>query len=236
MEMDENEILHRIDANMIKTPMHLIREMGKQKFMKRMDHIKSKGYGRIKVIQFPTSAAHVGHFKNVINEFNMKMNWMPDVVMVDYIGCVASNRIKVGSTNSHFYLKSVAEEIRAMAIEYNIACWSAMQLTRSGMGSNDVEMTDIAECCSLTTNVVKKSGDEYISSLIADLKVGDIIKGYEKDVVVKRIFPVKKKQAIRIVTKSGKQIVCSMDHKIPTQKGLVCYNNGLSVGDQVVVI
>lgn len=145
MEMDENEILHRIDANMIKTPMHLIREMGKQKFMKRMDHIKSKGYGRIKVIQFPTSAAHVGHFKNVINEFNMKMNWMPDVVMVDYIGCVASNRIKVGSTNSHFYLKSVAEEIRAMAIEYNIACWSAMQLTRSGMGSNDVEMTDIAE-------------------------------------------------------------------------------------------
>lgn len=145
MEMDENEILHRIDANMIKTPMHLIRELGKSKFMKRMDHIKSKGYGKIKVLQFPTSAAHVGHFKNTINEFNIKMNWMPDVVMVDYIGCVASSRIKVGSTNSHFYLKSVAEELRAMAIEYNVACWSAMQLTRSGMGSNDVEMTDIAE-------------------------------------------------------------------------------------------
>lgn len=236
MEMDENEILHRIDANMIKTPMHLIREMGKSKFIKRIDLIKSKGYGKIKVIQFPTSAAHVGHFKNIINELNIKMNWSPDVVMIDYIGCVASNRIKVGSTNSHFYLKSVAEEIRAMAIEYNVACWSAMQLTRSGMGSNDVEMTDIAECCSLTTNVIKKSGNEYISSFIADLKVGDIIKGYEKDVVVKRIFPIKKKQAIRITTKTGKQIVCSMDHKIPTQKGLVCYNNGLIVGDQVTVI
>lgn len=236
MEMDENEILHRIDANMIKTPMHLIREMGKSKFIKRIDLIKSKGYGKIKVIQFPTSAAHVGHFKNIINELNIKMNWSPDVVMIDYIGCVASNRIKVGSTNSHFYLKSVAEEIRAMAIEYNIACWSAMQLTRSGMGSSDVEMTDIAECCSLTTNVIKKSGNEYISSLLADLKIGDIIKGYEKDVIVKRIFPIKKKQAIRITTKTGKQIVCSMDHKIPTQKGLVCYNNGLIVGDQVTVL
>ena len=145
MEMGENEILQRIDANMLKTPMHLIREMGKPKFTTRMDGIKTKSYGQIKVLQFPTSAAHVGHFKNVINELNIKMNWMPDVVIVDYIGCVASNRIKLGSTNSHFYLKSVAEEIRAMAIEYNVACWSAMQLTRTGMGSNDVEMTDIAE-------------------------------------------------------------------------------------------
>lgn len=177
-----------------------------------------------------------GHFKNVLNELNLKMNWKPDVVMIDYIGIVASSRIKIGSTNSHFYLKSVAEEIRAMAIEYDIATWSAMQLTRSGIGSNDVEMTDIAECCSLTTSVIKKSGDEYISSLITDLKVGDIIKGYEKDVIVKRIFPIKKKQAIRITTKSGKQIVCSMDHKIMTQNGLKCYNNGLSVCDQVNVI
>lgn len=236
MEMDENEIMHRIDANMIKTPMHLIRGMGKAKFMKRIDHIKSKGYGRIKVEQFPTSMGHSGHFQNLLNELSIKMNWKPDVVMVDYIGIVASSRIKVGSTNSHFYLKSVAEELRALAIEYDIAVWSAMQLTRSGMGSNDVEMTDIAECCSLTTNVLKRSGDGYISSLIADLKIGDIIKGYEKDVIVKRIFPIKKKQAIRITTKTGKQIVCSMDHKIPTQKGLVCYNNGLSVGDQVTVI
>lgn len=361
MEMDENEILHRIDANMIKTPMHLIREMGKERFMKRIDLIKSKGYGKIKVIQFPTSAAHVGHFKNTINEMNMKMNWTPDVVMVDYIGCVASNRIKVGSTNSHFYLKSVAEEIRAMAIEYNVACWSAMQITRcisktctvyekdkglilsgdveigdslqsnegfnkvnkihnqisdvykiileddssiicsgnhlfpvqnnellsietgliigdklfkkdknetkivniqklgkeetvdfeldgnrlfyannilthnSGMQSNDVEMTDIAECVSLKTRVLKKEGSVYISCFIKDLEVGDIIKGYEKDVVVKRIFPVKKKTAIRITTKTGKSIICSMDHKIPTQRGVLSFKKGLTVGDNIMV-
>lgn len=145
MEMGANEIMHRIDANMIKTPMHLIRDMGKAKFMKRIDHIKSKGYGKIKAIQYPTSMAHVGHFQNLLNELNIKLNWKPDVVMVDYIGIVASSRIKVGSTNSHFYLKSVAEELRALGIEYDVAVWSAMQLTRSGMGSNDVEMTDIAE-------------------------------------------------------------------------------------------
>lgn len=145
MEMGANEIMHRIDANMLKTPMHLIREMGKEIFIGRIETIKSKGYGRIKAIQFPTSMAHVGHFKNLLNELNIKNNWKPDVVMVDYIGIVASSRIKVGSTNSHFYLKSVAEELRAMAIEYDIAIWSAMQLTRSGMGSSDVEMTDVAE-------------------------------------------------------------------------------------------
>ena len=236
MEMGANEIMHRIDANMLKTPMHLIREMGKEVFMGRIETIKSKGYGRIKAIQFPTSMAHVGHFKNLLNELNIKKNWKPDIVMVDYIGIVASSRIKVGSTNSHFYLKSVAEELRAMAIEYDIAVWSAMQLTRSGMGSSDVEMTDVAECVSLYTNVLKKNADnEYTQSLIRDLKVGDVIKGYEKDVEVKRIFPIKKKKAIRITTKSGKQIVCSMDHKIPTQKGLVCYKNGLMVGDKVNV-
>lgn len=145
MEMGDNEILHRIDANMIKTPMHLIKEMGKETFMSRMDHIKAKGYGRIKVVQFPTSMAHAGHFKNVIDEFDIKKNWKPDVVMIDYLGIVASSRLKVGSTNSHFYLKSVAEELRALAVEYDVVAWTAMQLTRSGMGSSDVEMTDTAE-------------------------------------------------------------------------------------------
>lgn len=86
-----------------------------------------------------------GHFYNLLNELNIKLNWKPDVIMVDYIGIVASSKIKVGSTNSHFYLKSVAEELRAMGIEYDVAVWSAMQLTRSGMGSSDVEITDVAE-------------------------------------------------------------------------------------------
>jgi hypothetical protein len=145
MEMGEDEILHRIDANILDTSMSNIAALGKNKFMKKIDFHRQKNYGEIKVIQFPTSSAHAGHFKNVLNELNLKLNWKPDIMMVDYIGIVASSRLKVGSTNSHFYLKSVAEELRAIAIEYDIAVWSAMQLTRSGMGSSDIEMTDIAE-------------------------------------------------------------------------------------------
>lgn len=145
MEMGEDEIMQRIDANMLKVAMHEIKELGKDKFMNRIHHIKKKGYGKIKVIQFPTSLAHVGHFKMALSELKLKMHWAPDVIMIDYIGIVSSSRLKIGSTNSHFYLKSVAEEIRAMAIEEDVAIWSAMQITRSGMGSNDIEMTDIAE-------------------------------------------------------------------------------------------
>jgi replicative DNA helicase len=145
LEMGEDEILHRIDANMLKVSMHSIKELGKEVFIKRIHHLRSKSYGKIKVIQYPTSLAHCGHFRTVINELSLKCGWRPDVVMVDYVGIVASSRIKVGMTNSHFYLKSVAEELRAMAIELDFVCWSAMQLTRSGMGSSDVEMTDIAE-------------------------------------------------------------------------------------------
>jgi archaellum biogenesis ATPase FlaH len=145
MEMGEDEIMQRIDANMLKVSMHQIKDLGKEKFMGRMHHLKQKSYGKIKVIQYPTSLAHTGHFRMAMDELKLKMQWAPDVVMVDYLGIVASSRIKVGATNSHFYLKSVAEELRAMAIELDVAVWSAMQLTRSGMSSSDVEMTDIAE-------------------------------------------------------------------------------------------
>lgn len=145
MEMGEDAIMQRVDANMLKIAMHKIKELGKEKFMNRLYQLKQKSYGKIKVIQYPTSLAHTGHFRMALDELKLKMHWSPDVVMVDYVGIVASSRVKIGTLNSHFYLKSVAEELRAMAIEMDIAVWSAMQLTRTGMGSSDVEMTDIAE-------------------------------------------------------------------------------------------
>jgi archaellum biogenesis ATPase FlaH len=145
MEMGENEILSRIDANVLKTPLHKISELGKEKFVTRITKIQEKFLGSIKVLQLPTSLGHTGHIENALNELRTKMHWTPSVVMVDYVGIVASSRIKVGSANSHFYLKSVAEELRAMAIKYNVAIWTAMQLTRTGMSATDVDMTDIAE-------------------------------------------------------------------------------------------
>jgi replicative DNA helicase len=145
MEMGEYEIMQRVDCNMMKTPMDQIANLGKDAYMKRIHYLRSKNYGKIKVIQYPTSMGHAGHFKAAINELKIKTGFVPDVVMVDYVGIVASSRIKIGQTNSHFYLKSVAEELRALAIELDFACFTAMQLTRGGMASTDVDMTDTAE-------------------------------------------------------------------------------------------
>lgn len=144
MEMSEDEILLRMDANLLNIPTLKIQEMQKNDYLSRINNLKTN-YGDIKVIQYATSAAHSGHFKTAINELKLKKRWIPDIVIVDYIGIVASAKLKAGTTNSHFYLKSVAEELRALAIEYNVAVWSAMQLTRTGMQDSDVEITDIAE-------------------------------------------------------------------------------------------
>lgn len=151
LEMDEIEILHRIDANLLKTSMNEIKNLGKEVFMSRVQYLKSKNYGRIKVVQYPTGLSHCGHFKILLNEMKMKLNWRPDIILFDYIGIISSSRIKVGSTNSHFFLKSVAEEIRALSIEENIVAFSAMQLNREGMTSSDIDITNIAESLGLAS-------------------------------------------------------------------------------------
>lgn len=145
LEMSEDDILQRVDANILKVPIQSIIELGKDKFVTKIKKMTLKGYGKVKVIQFPTGSAHSGHFKHILDELYLKKNWKPDVLVVDYIGCVASSRLSQSQTNSHFYLKSVAEELRALAIEYDLACWSGMQVTRSGMSSTDIDLTDIAE-------------------------------------------------------------------------------------------
>lgn len=215
MEMGDKEILQRVDANMLKVSMHKIKELGKEKFIKRIDFLKSKEYGHIKVIQYPTSLGHVGHFRTVLNELNLKVKWKPDVVIVDYIGIVASSRLKVGSTNSHFYLKSVAEELRALGIEYDVAVWSAMQLTR---------------CLALDTKVITLDGEKNI----VDLVEGDSIlsdKGYAK---VEKIYPIERNATYKITTKSGKSIICSKKHLFPTQNGLLSLETGLNVGKKLL--
>lgn len=149
MEMGETEILQRVDANLLNIPMSQLAYFGKEKFLSKIEKLKEKSYGKLKVIQYPTSMAHVGHFKNALSELRSKLNWKPTVIFVDYIGIVASSRIKPGATNSYFYLKSVSEELRALAIEQDVVVWSAMQLTRTGMQSTDVDMTDVGESISI---------------------------------------------------------------------------------------
>lgn len=150
LEMDEDQILLRVDANMLKNKIKTVQNLSKESYLKRIEKIKNKGIGKLKVIQFPTSSASVQHFKHTISELETKQGWKPDVVIIDYIGITASSKLKPGSTNSYFYLKSVAEEIRAMAIELDVLIWSASQVNRAAQSSTSIGIEDIAESMGLS--------------------------------------------------------------------------------------
>lgn len=145
LEMAEDPILQRIDSNMLKIPMHQVRDIGKEIYLSRINQLKKKAFGKIKVIQFPTASAHAKTFESVMKDLEIKANWKPDVVVVDYLGIVSSYRLKPMPGQNYFYLKSVSEELRALAITQNVVLWSAGQLNRDGMKSSEVEMTDTSE-------------------------------------------------------------------------------------------
>lgn len=145
LEMGEEEILRRVDANTLRVSINKLAELGKEEFVNRVDRLKQKTHGVIKVKQFPTGAGSVAHFKHVLNELKLKKRFVPDVIVIDYIGIAASSRIKMGQHNSYTYLKAVAEEFRALAIETDTVVWTAMQLNRQGISSSDVEITDVSD-------------------------------------------------------------------------------------------
>jgi replicative DNA helicase len=145
LEMSEQEISKRIDANIINVAMDDIEFMDKNEFVKRVKNVKSKSSGRLLVKEFPTSSAHVGHFKNLIEELKLKQKFIPDIIFIDYLTICASQRLKPGSVNSYTYYKAIAEELRALAIEYEVPVWSAMQLNRSGFSNTDADMDDTSE-------------------------------------------------------------------------------------------
>ncbi len=149
MEMREEEILMRMDANLLKTPINKLKEFQRDSFINKVEKIRQKSYGQIKVKEFPTGSAHVGHFRHTIDELQLKHKFKPDVICIDYLGIVGSSRMKLGSQNSYFYLKAVSEELRALAMEFNAIVLSAMQLTRSAITSTDVENSDISEAISV---------------------------------------------------------------------------------------
>ncbi|MDD5150418.1 MAG: DnaB-like helicase C-terminal domain-containing protein, partial [Flavobacterium sp.] len=125
MEMREEEVFKRIDANMLKIPTDKIADIGFDKYNSKIEKLKQKSYGKIKVKEYAPCSAHAGHFNNLLQELKLKQRFTPDVILVDYLGIVASSRQKSASAGSHTYLTSVAEELRALAFEYDVPLWSA---------------------------------------------------------------------------------------------------------------
>lgn len=145
LEMQEELISKRIDANVLNIPMHELDRLHVADFLSKIDQIKLKSYGRIIVKEFPTASAHSGHFNHIITDLKAKRNIDVDVIFVDYIGICASSRVGLSGVNSYTYLKNVSEELRALAQMHDAALWTAVQLNRGGFESTDVEMTDIAD-------------------------------------------------------------------------------------------
>ena len=146
LEMAEERIAERIDANLLNVPIQDIGELPKQMFESKVTNLAKKTQGQLIIKEYPTASAHSGHFKSLLNELALKKSFRPDIIFIDYLNICSSSRFRGGSNvNSYTLVKSIAEELRGLAVEFNVPIVSATQTTRSGYGSSDVELTDTSE-------------------------------------------------------------------------------------------
>jgi replicative DNA helicase len=146
MEMSEEKIAERIDANLLNIPISQMNEIPRDTFMKKIDRLREKTTGKLIIKEYPTAAANANHFRHLIQELEMKKQFTPDVIYIDYLNICSSARIKHGANvNSYSYIKSIAEELRGLAVEMNVPIISATQTTRSGYTNSDVGLEDTSE-------------------------------------------------------------------------------------------
>lgn len=146
LEMSEEKIAQRIDANLLNVNIGDISGLPKLMFENKIKSLMKKTMGRLIIKEYPTSSAHSGHFRTLLNELSLKQSFVPDVLFVDYLNiCTSSRYSKNYSANSYTIVKSIAEELRGLAVEHNFPLWTATQLTRSGYNSPDPDMSDTSE-------------------------------------------------------------------------------------------
>ena len=146
LEMAEERIAERIDANLLNVPIQQLVDLPRQMFETKVNSIAKRTQGSLIIKEYPTASAHSGHFKALLNELSLKKSFRPDIIFIDYLNICASSRYKAGSNvNSYSYIKAIAEELRGLAVEFNVPIVSATQTTRSGYGNSDVELTDTSE-------------------------------------------------------------------------------------------
>ena len=147
MEMAEEKIAERIDANLLDIPIQQLTSplLTKEKYSSKLLQLTKKTQGKLIIKEYPTASAHVGHFKALLNELSMKKGFSPDIIFIDYLNICASSRYKGTIVNSYTYVKAIAEELRGLAVESNVPIVSATQTTRAGFGSSDPDLTDTSE-------------------------------------------------------------------------------------------
>ncbi len=145
MEMAEEKIAERIDANLLNVPIQKLHDLPRAMYENKISALSKKTQGKLIIKEYPTASAHVGHFKALLNELELKRNIKPDIIFIDYLNICASQRYKGSIVNSYTYVKAIAEELRGLAVETNVPIVTATQTTRSGFGSSDVDLTDTSE-------------------------------------------------------------------------------------------
>ena len=145
LEMAEEKIAERIDANLLNVNIQEIGEMPEAIFKSRVNEIGRKSQGKLIIKEYPTAAAHSGHFKSLLSDLSLKKDFRPNIIFVDYLNICASSRYKGHIVNSYTYVKAIAEELRGLAVEHDLPVVTATQTTRSGFGNSDVDLTDTSE-------------------------------------------------------------------------------------------
>ena len=145
LEMAEEKIAERIDANLLNVNIKDIGEMPQTIFENRVNEIGRKSQGKLIIKEYPTASAHSGHFKALLSDLSLKKDFRPNIIFIDYLNICASSRYKGHIVNSYTYVKAIAEELRGLAVEHDLPIVSATQTTRSGFGNSDVDLTDTSE-------------------------------------------------------------------------------------------
>jgi len=145
MEMAEEKIAERIDANLLNVDIQTLSQLPKIMFENKITDLSKKTQGKLIVKEYPTASAHAGHFRALLNDLALKKAFRPEIIFIDYLNICTSQRFRNASVNSYTMVKSIAEELRGLAVEFNVPLVSATQTTRSGYGSSDVDLTDTSE-------------------------------------------------------------------------------------------
>jgi archaellum biogenesis ATPase FlaH len=146
LEMAEERIAERIDANLLDISLDDLRTIPKDVYVKKIDRMKGKTTGKLIIKEYPTASAGSAHFRHLLNDLRLKRNFKPDIIYIDYLNICMSSRLRHGANvNSYTMIKSIAEELRGLAVEFNVPVVSATQTTRSGFGNSDMDLTDTSE-------------------------------------------------------------------------------------------
>jgi len=170
LEMAEEKIAERIDANLLNVPMDQLEQLPKQMYEKKIAELRAKTPGKLIIKEYPTASAHSGHFRHLINELKIKKSFVPDIIYVDYLNICASSRIKGmgGSINSYSFVKAIAEELRGLAVEKDVPVFSATQTTRSGYTNSDPGLEDTSESFGLPATA------DFMIALISTEELADL--------------------------------------------------------------